>query len=456
MTTASWVAQELLDPDLGDARLNARLITVVQQFAAQPTASIPQACGSWAAAKAAYRFIASKKVTPQKVRDAQYWPLLRRLPPRERVLAIQDTTEINFTTQPCMQGIGPTNSKNGQGLFVHSLLMASPQGVPEGMLWQKTWARDPQKTGQSKDWRKRDVDDKESIKWLQTLEKLEEALPETRPVVLIGDCEADMYPLFAHTRRAHTDLLVRAAYNRRIREEAHTLEHALALVPVAGAKTLSLAAHKGQPAREAVLEVRFARVTLVPPDYYKGKYAPVALTIIEAREVQAPEGVEPLHWKLLTSLRVEDFDMACTCLQWYAYRWLIEQYHFVLKSGCQIEALQLESVSRFEVALALYCLVAWRLLWLTYLARSQPDLPCESALETAQWQALYCTVKQTTVLPSQVPTLHQVVRWVAQLGGFLGRKGDGEPGVKTIWRGLQRLNDISAAWELAHREITYG
>ena len=163
-----------------------------------------------------------------------------------------------------------------------------------------------------------------------------------------------------------------------------------------------------------------------------------------------PDEATALRWLLLTSLPVVDFGSACDALRYYAYRWLIERYHFVLKSGCRLERLQLETASRLDVALALYNIVAWRLLWLTYLAREQPERSCEPMLQTYEWQALYATIHQTPHVPDPPPSLRQAVRWIAQLGGFLGRKGDGEPGVQTLWRGLQRLHDIAATWRLLH------
>jgi hypothetical protein len=136
----------------------------------------------------------------------------------------------------------------------------------------------------------------------------------------------------------------------------------------------------------------------------------------------------------------------------YAYRWLVERYHYVLKSGCRIEALPLRDTDRLERALALYAIVAWRLLWLTYLARRQPEHPCTRALSTPEWQVLFRTRYPTAALPTQPPPLGQAVRWIARLGGFLDRAGDGEPGVKVLWRGLRHLEDLTVGWQLAQAE----
>lgn len=159
-----------------------------------------------------------------------------------------------------------------------------------------------------------------------------------------------------------------------------------------------------------------------------------------------------MSWLLLTTLPVSTYQEAMQCLQWYSYRWLIERYHFVLKSGCNLEKLQLEDGQRIHRALSTYSIVASRLLWLTYQARENPDASCVGVLEAHEWQSLYCTVHQTPIPPASPPTLQEAVRWIAQLGGFLGRTQDGEPGVKTLWRGLRRLTDIANTWKLLHPE----
>lgn len=173
--------------------------------------------------------------------------------------------------------------------------------------------------------------------------------------------------------------------------------------------------------------------------------------MILAEEVDVPQGCSAVSWLLLTSLPVDNFDQALECVRMYALRWLIERYHYVLKSGCRIEELQLESAENMKKALCTYCIVAWRLLWLTYLARKEPELSCEEVLDRYEWESLYCMTQKKKVIPKKPPTLSQAVRWIAQLGGFLGRKGDGMPGVKTIWQGLRRLHDISETWLYAQK-----
>jgi hypothetical protein len=184
--------------------------------------------------------------------------------------------------------------------------------------------------------------------------------------------------------------------------------------------------------------VRYRALAMPPPHHHlkRGQLKPLSLWAILVQEEAPSAGVTPIVWLLWTSLPITDLDAALRCVRWYSYRWLIERYHFVLKSGCRLEDLQLAEAARLERALATYCIVAWRLLWLTYEARQNPDTPCDRVLERSEWQALYCRIHKTSRPPATPPTLRQAVRWIAQLGGFLGRKADGEPGVQTIWLGL--------------------
>jgi hypothetical protein len=220
--------------------------------------------------------------------------------------------------------------------------------------------------------------------------------------------------------------------------------------PTCGQLTLELRRHPERVARQATLTLRTTTLELQPPPTHpeRKRLEPVSLQVILAVEDNPPPGVEPVCWLLLTTLAVSCFEDVVECLRWYSYRWLIERYHFVLKSGCRLEQLQLETGERIQRALATYTIVAWRLLWITYQARYHPQTPADTVLATHEWQALYCTIHKTSTPPLSPPSLNTCVRWIAQLGGFLARKGDGEPGVKTLWQGLQRLHDIAQTWLL--------
>ena len=450
-----WAAAELRHGQFGDKRLTDRLIRLVEDLAAQPSTSVPGACGTWAATKAAYRFWASERVTPEAIRESHTRSTMERVGSHEWVLAIQDTTNLDFTHHPQTEGLGPLDVGYRNGLKVHSTLAASAQGVPLGLLHQEVWVRDPAQAGKRHHRRQRATQDKESQRWLTALAGSQSAVPETVSVVTVADSEADIYDLFALPRRPGSELLIRGTHNRRVGAVGYLWE-TMETAPVWGQYQLEVSRRAGQPPRPATLTVRSARLEIQPPRHHRqrSQLSPVALQGILVQEEQPPAGTRPIVWLLLTSLPVESLADALRCVRWYSYRWLIERYHFVLKSGCRLEQLQLKSAARIQCALATYCIVAWRLLWLTYEARQNPDAPCDQVLETHEWQALYCHFHKTPYPPPSPPTLHQAVRWIAQLGGFLARKSDGEPGVQTLWLGLRRLHDKADMWQLLHSAPT--
>ncbi|MBD1942676.1 IS4 family transposase [Coleofasciculus sp. FACHB-712] len=223
-------------------------------------------------------------------------------------------------------------------------------------------------------------------------------------------------------------------------------------IPPGGQLTVEVKRSPESRARKAILTLRFTSFDILVPLHYIGRsrLKPVKLQGILASEENPPSGIQPISWLLMTSLEINRLEEAARCVRWYTYRWLIERYHYALKSGCGIEKLQLETARRIEMALATYTIVAWRLLWLTYEARCNPMQPCETVLETYEWQSLCATINKNPIPPTQPPCLREAVRMIAMLAGFLGRKSDGEPGIQTIWRGLRRLHDIAATWKLLH------
>jgi hypothetical protein len=331
---------------------------------------------------------------------------------------------------------------------VHSTLLVSIQGVPLGLVHQKLWAREG--IGKRHTRRRRLTKDKESQKWLDGLSAISERISEQTSVIMIADREADIYDLLSAPRRAGVHLLIRATHNRRVDHQARYLWDAISQSPPAGQLTIEVGRKDDQPARAATLTVRYGSLEIQPPRHQRQRKGllPIRVGVILAQEENPPAGVSPVCWLLLTTLEVESFQDAVQCVVFYSFRWLIERYHYVLKSGCGVEELQLEQAQRLMRAVATYCIVAWRLLWLTYEARKSPDASCDGVLEMHEWQSLYCMVHKTPTPPPKPPSLREAVRMIAQLGGFLGRKHDGEPGVKAIWQGLRRLTDIAETWKL--------
>lgn len=448
----AWVVRELDQVRLGDTRRDRRLQLLVEQLAQQPTASIPKACGSAGAAKAAYRFFDNRRVQHETILAGHRQACLQRIAPERLLLVLQDTTSLNYSAFPTTEGLGPLGSGKAQGLFVHSALATSPAGVPLGLLDQQVWARDPAKKGSRHQRRKRPIEEKESFKWLRGLRATLEGLPQSVCVVTVADREADVFDLFWDAHQRGAQLLVRSSWNRSLTGEQRYLWEEVARSPVQGRFTVEVGRAGNRLPRQATVEVRFMSVEIKPPRYRRAEKGlfPLPLTAIDVRELNPPSEQDGVHWLLLTNRPVADFAQAQRYVRWYSLRWLIERYHFVLKSGCKIEQRQLGTAERLKRCLAVYAIVAWRLLWLTYQARVTPTAPCTVALETHEWQALYCYIHKTPTPPAEPPSLNQAVRWIAQLGGFLGRKGDGEPGVKVLWRGWQSLHYIAETWLITH------
>lgn len=459
----SWAQQEVGQAQLGHAARTKRLVQIVEDLAAHPAESVPQSCEDWAATKGASRFWDNEHVEAAAIRQAHIKNTVQRCQGRELILAIQDTTDVDYSTHPKTRGLGHlqgkrTKGKLPQGLKVHSVVAASPEGVPLGLLFHQVWAREEEAATKEEQVhrRHRPIAEKESGRWLLAQQAIQEAFEPAQDVLTIADREADLYDLFAQPRPVGKELLIRAKHDRRLKTEpkaeAEHLWERIRKSATAVIVAFEVPRTHEHKARSTKLAIRFASLTIAAPRPKKNHvvWKPIPIQVVLAEEVDPPEGETPVRWLLLTTMAVSGYEEAVQVVLWYSFRWLIERYHYVLKSGCRIEELQLETAQRLERALATYCIVAWRLLWLTYQGREVPQSSCEVVLQKEEWQALYATMHQTLTPPEQPPTLHEAVHWIARLGGFLGRTSDGEPGVKVIWRGLRRLQDITATWRLLH------
>lgn len=453
---ATWAEEEFGEADLGDVRRNARLVQLASVLGAQPSASLPDATDDPATLKAAYRFFDNEYVRAEAMLESHVQSTIRRMQTVERVLALQDTTYLDWTDHPATKGLGPLAAPSHQGLLAHTTLAITPERVPLGLLQQQVWARDPA-TVRHGDHKQRPIEAKESQKWLTSLDAViaaRKACPTTQ-FVSVGDREADVYDLFLRARPAGVDLLVRAAQDRKADHPEQYLWAAMATAPVAASVTIHMGARAGQPARNATLTVRWREVTLRPPKRRaKEHLANVTVWAVWAIETRPPPGVEAVEWLLLTTVPITSTADALERLEWYAARWGIEVWHKVLKSGCHIEDRQLETAERLIRCLTLYSVIAWRILYATMLARVAPNVPCSVLLDEDEWQALYCRIHRVALAPPKPPSLRQAVRWIAQLGGFLGRKRDGEPGVSVLWKGFQHLVDITAMYRIMRPATT--
>jgi hypothetical protein len=449
-----WAEAELGHAQLGDARRSQRLTQLAAALAARPNVSIPEACGSAAASKAAYRFFDTATDVPElpkQVLAAHCQRTKQQLADQPVVLAVQDTTTLDWSQHPATTGLGPvTTSGRQQGLLVHSTLAVSLSGLPLGLLDQQVWAREAASTGQRHQRRSRAVADKESQKWLSAVSASQAGLPDGVQLVHVGDREADVYDLFLAAEQQGAMVLIRAAQDRRTATPAGRLRATLEQLPEADRQVRRLPRSEDRPARPVTLALRWATVTLQPPKHRATeRLAAVVLDAVLVQQLDPAPGEPAIEWLLLTSVPIDDLASAWQRVDWYTYRWRIERYHLVLKSGCRIEARQLATAARLRCCLAVFAVVACWLLRLTYAARESPDAPATDLLTNEEYAVLWAARHPAQPTPPQPePTLREAVREIAGLGGFLGRRHDGEPGVITLWRGCQRLRDLLHGYHL--------
>ncbi len=364
----------------------------------------------------------------------------------EVVLVMQDTTSFDFQHYPATTGLGLLENEHLRGFLAHNSLAMTPEGVPLGLLNQQVWVRQDEEMGKREQRHERSFVDKESYKWVEGWEVGDRSIP----IVTVCDREADIYEFMDAAVDDHVGFVVRARHDRRLANRSRKLYETVRAQPVVERVTLEVKQRPDRAARTANLELRYCTVQLQSPKRATAVRETLTVNVIEVVESDPPRGEKAVRWVLLTSLPVESVAHARTYVTWYSYRWLVERFHYVLKSGCRIEEKRLSEHARLERFLGIANLVAGRLLWLTYEARKHPDAPCTIALSRAEWQALVTYHTKNAVVPDEPPTLREAVRMIAKLGGFLGRKGDGEPGVKVLWCGWQRLRDITATWLIMH------
>lgn len=449
---ADWTEEEFGTVPLFDERLKHRLFTLAADFFAQPGELVPQASnGSPAKTKAAYRFFKNANVDMPTLLRPHIESTIDRLRAHPVILAVQDTTTLNYTAHP-PEGVGPINTTQDQavGLLLHDTLAFTPEGTPLGLLNVQCWARDPHQAGKRHRRKALRIEAKESCKWLVSYRAVAEAqrLCADTLLVSVGDREADIYELFHEASHAPGTprLLVRAERTRNRKVEQEELWERLRAEPVAGLLEVRVPRRGSRPARTARLQVRFAQVVLRAPK--DSTLPPVTVWAVYAREVgHGAEGKDPIDWMLLTTVQTESFQEACERLTWYSRRWGIEVYHRTVKSGCRIQDRRLDDANSLEACLAIDLVVAWRVYWLTMVGRQRPDMACDQLLSEEEWRVL--SAWATGKMADTPPRAQEVTRWIGKLGGWLARGKQDNPGTTCMWRGLVRLPNMVQGYLLA-------
>ena len=434
--------KEFPELDLGDKRRNERFISVINNISNQPGSSIPKQNGSWYDTKATYEFFKNESVSLSALQKAISSYGSSQVKGKGRVLVAHDFCQISYTDLDA-EGLGYLANKDGRGIVTYNSIAITEDGIPLSLLYQQSYTRPMEALGKAQDRKKVAFEDKESYHWYRGIASVNEQLGKDIGKIHIADREADIYELFFCAHDDSADLLIRAIQNRRV-EGGDTLWDAVAGQPPVG-MDLEIPDKTGKKRVAIRVEVRFKDVEILRPYQSGNQYESVSMNAIELKQISEKQDwqEETLHWKLLTTIPIENVSDALQCVRWYCYRWLIERFHYVLKSGTKIEELQLHQASSLQKAIHVYSIAAMRIMLLVYQSRETPNVSCEVVLTKEQWAVLYMLVHKTATLPKQPPTLGDAVKWIARLGGHLGRKSDGHPGLKTVWRGYQRICDAA-------------
>jgi len=460
--------------NLKDERLNRRLLEILAQLSARPTASIPAACGGHAEMAAAYRFFDNEKATFDSILQSHLESTHRRLAAQPVVLLTQDTTEIEVTRpEQQMAGAGPLDGNTRRGAFLHLLHAFTPDGTPLGTAQAAAWTRDDNAV-RSRSLTRAEranipIEEKESYRWIRTLQKAREIARQhgaTTKFVCLADSEADIheYLLAGAAEPRSVDWIVRSCQDRAVvADEGKTpakqlLRKHLLSQPVLFTHTISVRGRKAKIAcetrgrrqpresRTAEVAVRAGQVTIRGPQRPGGHLPSLTANVVLVSELAPPPGDVPVEWVLITSLPIDELDQVREVIQYYCGRWLIEVLFRVLKSGCRVEERRFEHMDRMLPCLAVYLIVAWRTFYVCRLGRSCPDIPCDAIFDPCEWKAVWKVVNREDP-PQTPPALAVMVRMVAQLGGYVHRKRQGPPGPQTIWIGLQRAHDFAICWQ---------
>lgn len=462
----SWASDELFNIDLGDERLNKRSVKILDALGGNPINSIPAACNGYHETKAAYRFFDNTGVTPKKILKPHIDATLKRIAEEKIVLCVQDTTELDFSGQKENVGMGFLNLDARRGLYLHPTLAITPERVCLGVIDNQTHRREKLNHHLTAEEKKLDkklpIEEKESYRWLLSYQaacNIAEKFPN-KTIVSIGDRECDLYEFFIAAEKAQKNgpaahWLIRLQHDRlteQTKENADgelihkKLREIASQSPILGHIEFMLRARDGKQERQVTQTVQVIREKILPPDTLKTDIQSINVTAILTKEINTPDGEEPIEWMLLTSVEIQDDNQAFAIIKWYLARWEIEIYFKILKSGCHIEELQLETEARMDACLAMYMIVAWRILYFTMLGRVCPDVSCDIVFHEHEWKSVY-EVSNKKKAPEKPISLNEMIILIGCLGGHLNRKSDGFPGPKKMWIGMQKMRSFTIARE---------
>jgi Transposase DNA-binding len=467
--TETWIARELAGSEFQDARLSKRFRKLFEQLSDSMGESIPLVCQDWANTKAAYRFLSNQRVTEAGILSGHFQSTRDRFAATGKVvLVLHDTTEFSYHRAD-RQAVGILHrsavglDRDGNprhyvvcGIKIHSSLAVTTDGLPLGLTATKFWTRKEFKGCNALKKKinptRVPIEKKESIRWLENVKQSTALLNEPERCVHIGDRESDIYELFCTAQALGTHFLVRTCVDRLAGDGEHTIATEMKKASVQGLYRLQVRDDNGDPS-EAVLKIKYRTIRVLPPINKQQQYPPLTLTVIHAQEGVTPRGRKKIDWKLITNLPVRSRRQAIEKLEWYSMRWKIETFHKILKSGCKAEESKLRTAERLARLLAVFCILSWRVFWMTMMNRSLPAASPTLAFTSLEIHLLDQLVKEQEMQRTLGKSLASYLTKLARLGGYLARAGDDPPGNRVVWRGLSRLTDIEMGFVLGAKLV---
>jgi hypothetical protein len=431
------------DVCLNSPRLEMRLAKFLQSKSEHPGESILGTTNNRGQAKAVYNMLSNDKFDIDEIKNAYARQTAVRISNEQTVLLIQDTTTNNLNTHKKTEGLGWCDEFN-KGAMVHTCLAVTITGVPLGILSQTITTRPQNKDNSAtkEEKKSRPIEEKESCRWLETMTAANSFIQQNANIIHICDREGDFYEFNTHALKNGGKFIVRIVHNRVIQEHTKVFDF-IRQQPSQGILEISVPRDtgNGEKARIAQLEVRFMQVSFKKPKNRREAHLPeeISATVVHVAGREPLNKAGPIEWFLLTTEEVRHFTGAIRIVEYYVQRWKIERFHFILKSGCKVEQIQERTFKRQSSLIFLYSIVAVYIMYLMYLGREKPFLPCDILFDREEWPILYCAANKTKKAVNEPYTINEAIKYLGKPGGFAGAPSDGEPGAKVIWRGLNVL-----------------
>lgn len=477
-----WANDELLTSNIGDKRLDKRAVKLVDRLS-KFGESFTDGFKSRAELVGACRFCDNNKVTPQKILSPHYEKTKQRIQEQKTVLLPNDTSSIDYSDKKTVDGLGILESSFTHGLLIHPLLAITPERICLGMVDVKMWARSAtakRKQVPSHIRNNQPIEEKESFRWIESYRaasELANQFPKTN-FISIGDRESDILELAVEAienkkNNRGADIIIRINHDRALAEIdekkgkekkkqestsevdkvkkteedlKRKLKNELKQAPIIGEITFTLPSREGNPEREVTQKLRAKTVHLLGKKVGKKVYPSIEINAICAIEENPPPGIEGICWMFFTTLPIDTAEQVFNIIKYYLCRWEIEVFFKVLKSGCKVEEKELKEADRIKNMLAIFFIIAWRLMYVMTLSRRKPEISCVEIFEDSEWMSIYCILNKTRILPAKPPSLGEMVMMIAKVGGYLPRKNS-PPGPKVLWRGMRELYAYATAWE---------